>query len=157
MKLYILSAAVAVVAVVSYAGSAQAQDAYVGVALEYGKLSEDNSQTAASVLAGAEFDVGIATVAIEAEYGAASTFGGDYDTTRLRLIGGYDLGGATALASIGGASYSGGDIKVDGISYGLGVQMPVTNSLDLRGEVLYDDISELDGVTTGRIAAIYSF
>ncbi len=153
MKLLILAAAMGLTA-----GAAQAQDVYAGVSFDYGQAQTGESQTAASLVAGATFDVGTLSMGAEVEYGAAATLGGDYDTTRLRMIGGYEFGTATALASIGGTRFDEGAIAYTGYNFGLGVQMPVTNALDLRGEVIRDIMK--DGgtnATTTRLAAIYSF
>jgi hypothetical protein len=74
------------------------------------------------------------------------------------ILGGYDFGTLTALASIGGTSFSGDAGDFTGFNFGLGVQTQISNALDLRGEVIRDVMGD-DGVdaTTGRIAAIYSF
>lgn len=138
--------------------AAQAQDTYAGVSFDYGVADNDNSQTVATLLGGATYDLGMMTLGGEVEYGASAVLGGDYDTARLRLLGGYDFGTLTALASIGGTSFSGDAGDFTGFNFGLGVQTQISNALDLRGEVIRDVMGE-DGAdaTTGRIAAIYSF
>ena len=158
MKLYILSAAVAVVAVVSYAGSAQAQDVYTGVALDYNLPHAGDAQQAASLLLGAQIDLGQITVGAEADYGAAAAFGGDYDTARLRLMAGYDFGSVTALGSLGSTRFMDDAGNYDGYNVGLGVQGAISNTLDLRGEIIRDFMDDFGtNVTTTRLSAIYSF
>lgn len=146
------------IAVALMGGAASAQDMYAGVSFDYGQADNDENQTAASLLAGATYDMGMMSVGAEVEYGAAAVLGGDYDTARLRLTGGYDFGSITALASIGGTRFDDGDNAYTGYNFGLGAQAPITSALDLRGEIIRDIMSD-DGsdATTGRIAAIYSF
>jgi len=146
------------IAVALLGGAANAQDMYAGVAFDYGLADTDDSQTVATLLGGVTYDLGTMSISGEVEYGAAAVLGGDYDTARLRLIGGYDFGTVTALASIGGTSFSGDAGDDTGFNFGLGVQAQITNSLDLRGEVIRDVMGD-DGTdaTTGRVAAIYSF
>ncbi len=139
-------------------GAAHAQDVYVGVALDYGQPHSGDTQSVASLMVGGAFDMGTMSVGVEAEYGAAASFGGDYDTARLRLLGGYDLGSVTALASIGATSYDLGATSASGYNVGLGVQMPVNNALDVRAEFIRDFMDDYGtDVTTTRIAAVYSF
>ena len=148
MKISMIAVAIALTG-----GAAQAQDVYAGVAFDYGSPHAGDAQTAASLLAGASFDTGLLSFGAEVEYGASATFGGDYDTARLRVIGGYDFGGFTALASIGGTRYT-----FSGYNYGLGAQVPVSNAIDLRAEFIRDMMDDYGAnVTTTRIAAIYDF
>lgn len=153
MKTTLLAAAL-----VCASGAASAQDIYAGVAFDYGTPHAGDTQSAASLLLGGTYALGTMAIGAEAEYGAAATFGGDYDTARLRLIGSYDFGSVTALASLGGTRYDAGADTFTGYNYGLGVQVPVSNALDLRGEVIRDMMDDFGtNVTTTRIAAIYSF
>lgn len=153
MKFSILAAALAVVG-----SAASAQDIYAGVAFDYGTPHSGDAQSAATLLFGGAYSLGTMAIGAEAEYGAAATFGGDYDTARLRLIGSYDFGSVTALASLGGTRYDAGADTFTGYNYGLGVQVPVSNALDLRGEVIRDMMDDYGtNVTTTRVAAIYSF
>ena len=146
------------IAVALMGSTAHAQDIYAGVAFDYGTPHAGDSQTAATLLFGGAYDMGVLALGAEAEYGAPATFGGDYDTARLRLIGSYDFGSMTALASVGGTRYDAGALNYTGYNYGLGVQVPVTNALDLRGEVIRDMMDDYGtNVTTTRVAAIYSF
>lgn len=147
------------IAILMTAGAAQAQDAFVGVSVDYGVGQDDNSQTVASLLAGGSYDLGLFTLGAEVEYGAAATLGGDYDTARLRLMGGYDLGPVTALASIGGTYFDAGEQDFSGYNFGLGLQAPITDSLEVRGEIMRDIMSDDGGTnaTTSRLAAIYAF
>ncbi|MDG1376443.1 MAG: hypothetical protein P8P56_05375 [Yoonia sp.] len=102
--------------------------------------------------------MGVFSVGAEVEYGAAAVLGGDYDTARLRLMGGYAFDNYTALASIGGTRFDDGDVAYTGYNFGLGLQAPITNAFDLRGEVLRDIMSDGgSNATTMRVAAIYSF
>lgn len=159
MKLFQISAAMAVVAAISYAGAAQAQDVYAGVAFDFNQPHSGSSQQAASLLLGGTVDMGTLSIGVEADYGASSTFGGDYDTARLRLMGGYDLGSVTALGSIGATRFMDDAGNADGYNVGLGLQGAVSNSLDLRGEMIRDFVADEHGtnVTTTRLSAIYSF
>lgn len=153
MKLITLASAIALTA-----GAVQAQDVYAGVSFDYGSAKSGESQTVASLLAGATYDISTFSVGAEIEYGAAATLGGDYDTTRLRVMGGYDFGSVTGIASIGGSRFDEGADSYTGYNFGLGVQAPITNALELRGEVIQDVMS--DGgtdATTTRLGAIYSF
>lgn len=153
MKISIIAVAVALTG-----SAAQAQDVYAGVAFDYGSPHAGDAQTAASLMAGASYDLGTMSLGAEVEYGASATFGGDYDTARLRLIGGYDFGGVTALASIGGTRYNTGADTFTGYNFGIGAQMPVSDVLDIRAEFMRDMMEDYGtNVTTTRIAAIYSF
>ena len=146
------------IAVALLGNAASAQDVYAGVSFDYNLGDDDNSQTAASLLAGGTYDMGVFSVGAEVEYGAAAVLGGDYDTARLRLMGGYAFDNYTALASIGGTRFDDGDVAYTGYNFGLGLQAPITNALDLRGEVLRDIMSDGgSNATTTRVAAIYSF
>lgn len=146
------------VAIALTGGAAQAQDVYAGVAFDYGYPHSGDTQTAASLLAGASYDIGLMSFGAEIEYGASATFGGDYDTARLRIMGGYDFGGFTALASIGGTRYDAGADTFSGYNFGLGAQVPISNALDLRAEFIRDMMDDYGtNVTTTRIAAIYDF
>jgi len=110
------------------------------------------------LLAGANFDVSGFTVGAEIEYGASVALAGDYDTLRLRLLGGYDFNGFTALASVGSTRYDFGDTTNSGYNYGVGGQFPISDSLDVRGEIMRDMMgTEASNTTTTRLAAIYSF
>lgn len=138
--------------------AASAQDIYAGVAVDYGLPHSGDGQAAASLLLGGTYNLGTLAIGAEAEYGAAATFGGDYDTARLRLIGSYDFGSFTALASLGGTHYDTGDDGFSGYNFGLGAQMPLTNTLDVRGEIIRDMMDDYGtDVTTTRLAAIYTF
>lgn len=154
MKISVIALAVALMG-----STAQAQDIYAGVAFDYGKPHAGDDQTAASLMAGVSYDIGTLSFGAEVEYGASATFGGDYDTARLRLIGAYDFGSVTALASIGATRYDAGADTFDGYNFGIGAQMPVTSVLDVRAEIMRDMMEESfnNNVTTTRIAAIYSF
>lgn len=146
--------------VVALSGSAvHAQDVYAGVAFDYAKPHSGDDQTAATLMAGVSYDVGTLSFGAEVDYGASFTFGGDYDTARLRLIGGYDFGGVTALASVGGTRYDTGADAFTGYNFGIGAQIPISDALDVRAEIMRDmmETSFLNNVTTTRIAAIYSF
>lgn len=145
-------------AIICASSAASAQDIYAGVALDYGKPHAGDDQSVASLLLGGNYNLGTIALGAEAEYGAAAAFGGDYDTARLRLIGAYDFGSVTALASVGGTRYDEGADSFTGYNFGLGVQLPVSNALDLRGEIIRDMMDDFDAnVTTTRIAAIYTF
>lgn len=153
MKISVIAVAIALTG-----GAAQAQDVYAGVAFDYGSPHSGDAQTAASLLAGASYDTGLLSFGAEIEYGASATFGGDYDTARLRIMGGYDFGGFTALASIGGTRYDAGADTFSGYNFGLGAQVPVSNAIDLRAELIRDIMDDYEAdVTTTRIAAIYAF
>lgn len=153
MKITTLATAIALMA-----GAAQAQDIYAGVSFDYGNAQSGDDQTAASLLIGGGYDIGAFTVGAEAEYGASATFGGDYDTARLRLIGAFGFGNMTGLASIGGTQFSTDGDNLTGYNFGLGLQTPITNSLDIRGELIRDMMDDSDfNTTTSRVAAIYSF
>ncbi len=145
--------------VVAMTGSAvHAQDVYAGVAFDYGSPHAGDAQSAASLIAGVSYDLGAMSLGAEVEYGASATFGGDYDTARLRLIGGYDFGSVTALASIGGTRYDTGADTFTGYNFGIGAQMPISDALDIRAEIMRDMMEDYGtNVTTTRIAAIYSF
>jgi hypothetical protein len=157
MRLNMKISAIAL-AVAMTGSAAHAQDVYAGVAFDYGKPHAGDDQTAASLMAGVSYEVGTLSFGAEVEYGASATFGGDYDTARLRLIGAYDFGGVTALASIGGTRYDAGADTFTGYNYGIGAQVPVTAALDVRAEIMRDMMDDYGtNVTTTRLAAIYSF
>ena len=147
----------AAIAVLS-GSAAAAQDIYAGVGFDFGNPSSGDSQTVASLMIGSSFDAGSMTIGIEGEYGAAATFGGDYDTARLRLLGGFDMDGFTAIGSVGSTQHSTNAGKVNGYNLGVGVQVPVNSALNVRGEILHDVMEgSAANATTSRIAAIYSF
>lgn len=140
------------------AGAAQAQDAYVGVALDYGTPHAGEDQALATLLGGVTFDLGTMSLGAEVEYGAAAALAGDYDTARVRFVGGYDFGDVTALATFGATRYDAGAVTTSGYNYGIGAQFGMTDALDLRGEIMRDMMGTRDtNTTTTRIAAIYSF
>lgn len=145
------------IAVALLGSAVQAQDTYAGVSFDYGLADDDNSQTVATIMGGASYDLGMMSIGGEVEYGASAVLGGDYDTARLRLLGGYDFGTLTALGSIGGTSFSGDAGDFTGYNFGLGVQAPISSALDIRGEVIRDVMGGGVDATTSRIAAIYSF
>lgn len=139
-------------------GAAHAQDMYLGVAFDYGKPHAGDDQTAASLMAGVAFDAGTIGYGAEIEYGASSTFGGDYDIARIRAVGSYDLGSMSALASVGATQYDTGVAKFSGYNFGLGVQVPVNDALDVRAELIRDMMDDFgNNVTTTRLAAVYAF
>jgi hypothetical protein len=153
MKITVIAVAMALTG-----GAAQAQDIYAGVAFDYAYPHAGDTQTAATLLAGASFDVGTISFGAEIEYGASATFGGDYDTARLRLVGAYDFGSVTALATVGGTRYDAGADTFSGYNFGLGAQVPISDALDLRGEFIRDMMDDYGtNVTTTRIAAVYDF
>ena len=139
-------------------GAAYAQDMYVGVAFDYAKPHAGDDQTAASLMAGVAFDAGSIGYGAEIEYGASSTFGGDYNIARIRAVGSYDLWSMSALASVGATQYDTGVAKFSGYNFGLGVQVPVNDALDVRAELIRDMMDDFgNNVTTTRLAAVYSF
>ena len=153
MRISILAAALAVTA-----GATSAQDFYAGVGFDYNHPHSGDHQQAATLLLGAAFDVGTLSFGIEADYGAATAFKGDFDTARLRVLAGYDFGNVTAFGTAGGTRYMDGEGNYDGYNLGLGVQGAVTDKIDLRGEMIRDFMSSYDNnITTTRLAAIYSF
>ena len=153
MKRLVLAAAIAF-----GANTALAQDAYLGVGFDFNSPATGDNQTIASISAGVTKDVSILTIGLEAEYGAASFFGGDFDTSRLRLLGYYEIGGILATASVGGTSVSDGTDSYGGYNLGIGMQIPFSDNLDLRGELLRDVMDDATAdITTTRIAAIYKF
>lgn len=145
-------------ALILLAGTATAQDTYIGVSVDYGTNTAQSDQTVASLMAGGSFDLGQMAIGAEIEYGAAATLGGDYDTLRVRAIGSYDLGSFSAMASLGSTRFSTSADNYSGYNLGLGVQMPVSDTIELRGEVIRDFVDGFGADTsTTRIAAIYSF
>jgi len=136
----------------------QAQDVYLGVTVDYGMPKSGDSQAAASLLAGGSYDLGLAAIGAEAEYGAAAIFGGDYSTARLRAIGSFDLGEFTGLASIGGTRFGADSQSYMGYNLGIGAQFPISNALEVRGELIRDFMDDFGSdVITTRVGAVYSF
>lgn len=153
MRIIMMGLAAAIVG-----GSLQAQEAYVGVALDYATPHAGDDQGLASLLAGGTYDLGQMSIGAEVEYGASVALAGDYDTLRYRLMGGYDFDGFTALASFGGTRYNAGDASITGFNFGLGGQFAVSDALDMRVEMVRDIMDVVENhTTTTRFSAIYSF
>ena len=178
-----LAAAVSVVALVS-AGTAYGQDFYAGLGVEVGRHGPDNQPDVDSLgyntvsgILGVRFDVGSSMfVGAEGEF----SFGAngshlimdDLDRiSRLRLMAGTDVGNLTVFGAIGKVrvendgpgSFGAAPFTGDGVTWGAGVEMPVTGNVDLRMEAIFDKVDPMAGYTTDwksqslRAAAIIKF
>lgn len=176
-------AATASILALASATPAFAQNFYVGLGLEYGDtemtdaLGDDYSGnlTMGSVFGGVRFPVNNwffgaeGETSIFADYSTDTFTGDDLDrVSRLRGLAGYDFGGVSAFAAVGGAwvdgelSGPGLDDSADGMTYGIGAEFTVNDRWDLRAELIRDDVEFEDGSyswenTSLRAGAIVKF
>lgn len=126
--------------------------AYAGVSLGYGyggDAADDADGEVYSVFGGYNYDFGDYVIGGELEYGAAELSNGTVDVdeiTRLKLKAGYDAGRALVYGVLG-ATYAETDISGSGFSdtgltYGLGVDYAVTDSISAGVELLQTEFDE---------------
>ncbi len=139
--------------------AASAQDAYLGVGVEYLYPHSGDGQNVASGIAGLGFDTGLFGVGAEAEYGFRVTGGNDYDTARVRAWVSYDWADYSFRFAGGVTEYYFEDDNAGGFNFGLGAERDVSPNLTLRGELIRDfmDDTFTEAVTTTRIAMLYKF
>lgn len=150
--------ALSTVAVVAASG-ATAQEFHGGLSLDYASPTEGDSQTAFSGIAGVTFGRDTLTYGVEAEAGVPLGGNTDYDTTRFRIIGLYDLGGYEILGAAGFTRYGLTDDSEDGTNFGLGVQRAYSDWTTLRAEFIRDNMSNDDvpDATTARVGILFNF
>lgn len=166
------------------AGSAAAQDFYLGLALEIGDTemtdaiptSYPGDLTMGSVLAGVRFPTtngfffgAEAETSLFTNYDTATFIGDEVDRiTRLRALAGYDFETFSLFAAAGGAWLHGlpaGPLLEDsanGATFGLGAEIPVGERVDLRIEAVSDRLDFENGAydwdnTALRLGAIIKF
>ena len=184
--------AISVSALALQTGALQAQEFYGGLMIAYSDgertpqpggfgAATNTSSKSASLLAGARFQSSSPLFyGIEAEttLGLDGTLGFGPGSTaevtgqsRLRAVLGYNFSKFSAFAAIGAVrqrgSGTGGILSTSydasGTSYGLGVEVPMSDKINLRGEILYDDTSASGyqasdfTSTTIRLGAIIKF
>ncbi|WP_291834377.1 outer membrane beta-barrel protein [Limimaricola sp.] len=162
---------------------ATAQQFYVGGGFDYGSttLTDDIANTydshlgAPTLLAGVmmpvspQFYLGAEIdTSLGANLDSSSFSGGSVDNvSRLRAIAGYQLPNFSVFASLGAVQYngaldSGATGTSNGTTYGLGAQVPVTSNMDVRFEVIHDQVNTFDygykwDNTALRAAAVFRF
>ncbi len=147
-------------ALVAILGSAaSAQDAYVGVGVEYLYPHSGDGQSVTSGIAGLGFDTGLFGIGAEAEYGFRVMGDNDFDTARVRGWLSYDWADYSFRFAGGVTEYYFDDDTAGGFNFGLGVERDVSANLSLRGELIRDfmDNTFTDAITTTRIAMLYRF
>ncbi len=166
------------------AGPASAQEFYSGVTLGWSSseldasgATSDGDLTSGSILLGVRSGVGGGRTFIGGE--VETSLGTNYDEdpggsgadidrlSRLRVVVGQELNGfsifgTAGLTSLQGNLDGGGDDTAGGFTFGVGVDVPVSESLDVRIEALQDTVEFDNGaseVTTRgiRAAAILNF
>ncbi|MBI1416255.1 MAG: outer membrane beta-barrel protein [Limimaricola sp.] len=158
---------------------AAAQQFYVGGGLDYGQTSlssplpDDGHLSTGSVLAGVTVPMGQQFyLGAELDTSLGANYSTDYgDTvdniTRLRAVAGYRFPTYSVFATLGavqvkGALFDGDNGTSKGTTFSLGADVPVTGNLDLRFEVIRDQV-DLFNVgyrwdnTSARVAAVYRF
>lgn len=143
----------------SLATTAQAEGFYVGGGLDYHFPHSGDDQVVTSIIAGLEMDAGPFAISGEAEYGARIAGDNDYNTARVRGLLSYDWRDYTLHVSGGITEYYFDDDNAGGYNFGLGAARAVTDTLDLRGEIIRDfmDNTFTAAITTTRVAVVYSF
>ncbi len=166
------------------ASLASAQEFYSGVALGWSSseldatgATSEGDVTGTSILLGVRSGIGGGNTFIGGEL--ETSLGVDFDEdaggsgadidrlSRLRVVIGQELNGFTLFGTAGLASMQGnldgsGDDTAGGYTFGVGVDVPVTEGVDVRIEALKDTV-EFDGganqlTTTGiRASAILNF
>ncbi|MEM8536508.1 MAG: hypothetical protein AAGF56_01465 [Pseudomonadota bacterium] len=144
---------------IAAAAPVAAQEAYVGVGGDYHFPHSGDAQTVISALVGLGFDTGFFTIGAEAEYGARVAGDNDYDTARVRGWVGYDWSGYTFRVAGGITEYYFDDDNAGGFNAGLGAEMPLSDTLTLRGELIRDfmDDTFTKAITTTRVGVVYNF
>jgi hypothetical protein len=150
---------ISVIAALTLGTAAQAQDAYVGAAVDYHFPHSGDAQTVGSLVAGLGFDAGYVAVGAEAEAGFQIAGDNDYDTARVRLWTSYDWADYTFRAAVGVTEYYFEDSNAGGNNAGLAVERALTDTLSLRGEFIRDfmDNNFTEAVTTTRVGVFYNF
>jgi hypothetical protein len=143
----------------TFAAPVAAQDLYVGAGVDYGFPHSGDSETFGSFIAGVIFDVGPVGIGIEGDVGQQFGDGDGRDTSRVRGLVTYDFESFTGIASAGTVQYERGGQVFDGEAYGLGGQMPISENLDGRFEIIRDFVGDDFGVdvTTSRLSVLYKF
>ena len=141
------------------AAPATAQELYLGAGLDYGAPHEGDDEGFVSFLAGVIFDVGPVGLGIEGDIGRQITDGDERDTSRVRALLTYDFGRFTGIASAGILQYDLDNVSFEGETFGLGAQIPFSDTLDGRFEVMRDFVGDdfETNVTTVRFGVLYKF
>lgn len=141
---------------------------YAGVQLGYGALTDglEGDDAIGGFTAGYDWDLGdwVVGVGADANFGEIETDAGNLDSlSRLKLRGGYDLGGTLLYASTG-ASYAASDDLKDSWGYfgAVGVETMVSDNISLTGEIAahrFDDYRDFGTVdaTTATVGVNYRF
>ncbi len=147
-----------IIAAMTVAGAASAQDIYVGGGVDYQLPHSGDAQTSAALVAGATFGEGALGYGLEAEYGSSVTDGTTYDAARLRALATYDFGGFTGLASAGLTQFSEGSTDFSGTNFGFGAELPYGDNARLRFEMIRDIMDDYPtDVTTTRAGVVFNF
>ncbi len=134
-----------------------AQDAYVGVSLDYGRPHAGDTYAATGLLGGLRFGDSDLSYGAEVDVDLAS--GGPYDASRLRGTIYNDMGKLGLFAAVGATYYdldAGG--SETGINYGLGADFELYGNMTLRAEAIRDHMPDYTtDVTTLRIGVTFGF
>ena len=149
------------VAAMTIAGSAAAQDIYVGGSADYLLPHDGDTQVVGSVIGGMGFDTGLFGLGVgaEAEYGMHIAGENDYDTARVRGYLSYDWGHYSLRAGGGITEYYFDDANYGGYHALLGAERALTDNLSVRGEFIRDFVDDafVAGITATRIGVVFDF
>ena len=135
---------------------------YAGAQLGYADIDSngagiDGNGFLGGVHAGYRWDFGSYVAGAEVDYDSANidlggTTGTLDDVARLKLMGGAKFGNslvyATAGAARASATVGGVELSDNGVFYGAGVDMAVSDRWTVGAELLQHDFNDFDGTTT---------
>lgn len=135
---------------------------YAGAQLGYADIDSngagiDGNGFLGGVHAGYRWDFGSYVAGAEVDYDSANidlggTAGTLDDVARLKLMGGAKFGNslvyATAGAARASATVGGVELSDNGVFYGAGVDMAVSDRWTVGAELLQHDFNDFDGTTT---------
>ena len=151
VKRFILGAALALMSSV-----AVAQDAYVGVTLDYGDPAGGPGEIATGILGGLRFGDG--GLSYGAEFDMDLIGSSDFDASRLRGVVYNDMGKFGLFATMGATRFdldAGG--SETGLNAGLGADYELRGNMSLRAEAIRDYMPDAPDVTTLRLGVTFGF
>ena len=142
---------------VAISTSVQAQDAYVGVSVDYGSPLDGDTSIASGLLGGVRFGEGAVTYGAEVDLDLTNDT--PYDASRLRGTVYNDMGKVGLFAALGATYYdldAGG--AENGFNIGLGADYELQDNIVLRAEAIRDHMPDYSNdVTTFRVGVAFGF